>query len=88
MWLEAVAKEGWIVLSHDRKFHTLLPEKSAVKQHKAGCFYLPGANDETWEKLRYFVRAYDGMSERVSVIAKPFIFEFSSAGRFKVVSLA
>lgn len=87
VWLSAVAKEGWIVLSHDRKFHTLLPEKSAVKQYKAGCFYLPGANHETWEKLRHFVRAYDGMTERVRITAKPFIFEFSSAGRFKVISL-
>jgi PIN like domain len=39
IWLAAVAQEGWIVFSHDRKFHTLLPECSAIKQHNAGCFY-------------------------------------------------
>jgi hypothetical protein len=75
------------VFSHDRKFHTLLLEISAIKQHKAGCFYLPGANSQTWEKIRYFLRAYDGINDRIGVTAKPFIFEISRAGRFKRISI-
>jgi hypothetical protein len=43
-WLAKVAAEGWIVFSHDRKFHTILAECSAIKQYKAGCFYLPCAH--------------------------------------------
>jgi hypothetical protein len=77
-----VAGEGWIVFSHDRKFHTLLAECSAIKQYKAGCFYLPGASLPTWDKMCHFMRSYDGIAERVSVTAKPFIFELSPAGRF------
>jgi len=87
VWLPAVANEGWIIFSHDRKFHTLLPERSAVKQYKAACFYLPGANSETWDKLRYFARAYEGIVNRVKVIKKPFIFEISTIGRFKQISI-
>jgi hypothetical protein len=75
------------VFSHDRKFHTLLPEVSAIKQYKAGCFYLPGAESPTWDKLCYFMSAYRGIAERISVTAKPFIFELSRAGRFKRVSI-
>lgn len=85
--MSAVANEGWIVFSHDRKFHTLLPERSAVKQYKAACFYLPGANAETWDKLCYFAYAYEGIVDRIQVTAKPFIFEISSTGRFKQVSI-
>jgi PIN like domain len=86
-WLAKVAAEGWIVFSHDRKFHTLLPECSAIKQYKAGCFYLPGASSPTWDKMCYFTRAYDGIAERISATVKPFIFELSYAGRFKRVSI-
>jgi hypothetical protein len=86
-WLARVAAEGWIVFSHDRKFHTLLPEMSAIKQHRAGCFYLPGANSPTWDKLRYFVRAYDGIIARIGATDKPFIFELSAAGKFKRISI-
>jgi len=71
------------VFSHDRKFHALLAECSAIKQYKAGCFYLPGANSKTWEKMCYFMRAYEGIAERISVTAKPFIFGLSHACRFK-----
>ena len=65
------------MFSHDRKFHTLLPEISAIKQYKAGCFYLPGAASPTSDKICYFVRAYAGIASRITVTAKPFIFELA-----------
>jgi len=79
-WLAKVAGAGWIVFSHDRKFHTLLAECSAIKQYKAGCFYLPGASAPTWDKMRYFMRAYDGIIHRIGLTATPFIFEITHAG--------
>jgi hypothetical protein len=86
-WLSKVAAEGWIVFSHDRKFHNLLPERSAIKQYKGGCFYLPGASSPTWDKMCYFVRAYEGIISRIRVTATPFIYEVSYAGRFKRVQI-
>lgn len=82
MWLSKVAAEGWIIFSHDRKFHALLPERAAVKQYNAGCFYLPGANDPTWDKMRYFTRWFDGISKRALTTKRPFIFDLSVTGRF------
>jgi hypothetical protein len=75
------------VFSHDRKFHTLLPESSAIKQYNAGCFYLPGASLQTWDKMRYFLRASDGIAARIKVTTKPFIFELAYTGKFKRVSI-
>jgi hypothetical protein len=76
------------VFSHDRKFHTLLPERSAIKQYNAGCFYLPGANDSTWEKTRYFMRWFDGIENRALATAKPFIFDLTTTGKFTEISLS
>lgn len=75
------------MFSHDRKFHALLPEVSAIKQYKAGCFYLPGASLPTWDKMCHFMRAYDGIVDRIDVITKPFIFELSLAGKFRRVPI-
>lgn len=75
------------MFSHDRKFHTLLPERSAIKQYNAGCFYLPGANDSTWDKMRYFMRSFDGIEKRALTTRKPFIFELSAAGKFTQISI-
>ena len=86
-WLSTVAAEGWVVFSHDRKFHTLLPEIAAIKQYSAGCFYLPGANSRTWDKMQYFMRWFDGIKTRVDTTAKPFIFDLSTSGRFKRINI-
>jgi hypothetical protein len=86
-WLANVADEGWIVFSHDRKFHTRLSEISAIKQHQAGCFYLPGSQSPTWNKLRYFIRGFDGIEQRIIKTARPFIFDLAYTGRFTPVSI-
>ncbi|WP_461320358.1 PIN-like domain-containing protein [Bradyrhizobium elkanii] len=81
-WISKVAGEGWIIFSHDRKFHTLLSEAAAIKQHNAGCFYLPGASLPTWDKVHYFMRSYQGIMRRVMTTKRPFIFELMRTGRF------
>jgi len=70
-----------IIFSHDRKFHSRLPEISAIKQYNAGCFYLPGANSATWDKMGYFMRSYDRIAGRALVTPKPFIFNIAANGR-------
>jgi hypothetical protein len=77
-----VAALGWIIFSHDRKFHTLLPEAAAVKQYNAGCFYLPGASSPTWDKMHYFMRSYEGIKNRIASTSKPYIFDLKYNGRF------
>jgi hypothetical protein len=71
-WISKGGAEGWIVFSHDRKFHTLLPEISAIKQYKAGCFYLPHSSSPTWDELCHFTRTYSGIVDRIGVSARSF----------------
>ena len=87
VWLPKVAAEGWVVFSHDRKFHELLPELSAVKQYKAACFYLPGASSPVWYKLQYFICGFEGIKNRIATNKAPFIFNLSVAGRFTRVKI-
>ncbi len=87
VWLPKVAVEGWIIFSHDRKFHTLLSERSAVKQYEAACFYLPGAQDTTWDKARHFMRWVGGIESRIESTKKPFIFDLTPKGIFTPISL-
>jgi hypothetical protein len=62
-------------------------EISAIKQYSAGCFYLPGASSPLWDKVGHFVKASDGIIQRVSVTKRPFIYELASNGRFKSVKI-
>jgi hypothetical protein len=60
---------------------------SAIKQHGAGCFYLPGASLTVWDKVHHFVRACDGIIKRAEGARKPFIYELMFNGQFKVVTI-
>ena len=87
VWISKVAGKGWIILSHDRKFHTRLPEIAAIKQYEAGCFYLPHSNSPTWDKVCHFTRVYTGIVRRVSLTARPFIYEVTYAATFRPVQI-
>jgi hypothetical protein len=87
VWLAAVAKEGWVVLSHDRKFHTILQECSAIKQHNIACFYLWGASEPIWPKLRCFIGASSGILHRAATQQRPFIYEVTANCQFRQIAI-
>jgi hypothetical protein len=86
-WLTVVCKKGWVVFSHDRKFHLLEPEAMAIKQHNEMCFYLPGANEQTWAKVGYIVKAHARIEERVANTSPPFIYQIHPNMRFERIPL-
>jgi hypothetical protein len=86
-WLAKVGAEGWIVFSHDRKFHAILPEIAAIKQHKIGCFYLWGASMPLWDKVHCFMRAYIAIKERAESAPRPFIYEVLGNGQLKQIPI-
>jgi PIN like domain len=86
-WLHIVGAKGWVVFSHDRKFHDDSPSIAAIKQHKIGCFYLWGSNSETWDKLRHFTHSYDRIADIVAKKPRPFIFHVAYNCHMKEVTI-
>ena len=88
-WLADVGKRGWIVFSHDKKFHKsgYESEVSAIKQFEVGCFYLWGANAPPLEKARCFFRAYDKIVKAIETTERPFIYSVSKAGRLSRIKI-
>ena len=86
-WLSVAGARGWIVFSHDRKFHKLLPEIAAIMQYNIGCFYLPGAEAETWDKLCLFVKVAPRIISLAENTTRPFIYNVTKAGHFEQVPL-
>jgi hypothetical protein len=73
------------VLSHDRKFHTILPECSAIKQHNIACFYLWGASEPIWPKLHCFMGA--SSMHRAATQQRPFIYEVTASCQFRHIAI-
>lgn len=87
-WLQIVGEKGWIVFSHDRRFHKEASSIAAIKQHKVGCFYLPGANQNTWSKLYMFVRAHHRIIELASQTERPFVFYLTALNKIEEIRLS
>jgi hypothetical protein len=80
-WLAAVSKKKWIVISHDKRFHTDSLAMEAVRQHGGRVFYLDGGSLWNWDKLRRFAVAYKRMCVIVERERAPFIYRITYADK-------
>lgn len=86
-WLSIVGPKGWIVCSHDAKWH--LPDElialRAIQQHKIGCLYLHGANSIGFFKLKSLAHNYDKIVKVCGGERKPFIYRVTPQNRLRKV---
>lgn len=80
-WLHKVGSQGWIVISHDAKWHTEPPAIAAIKQHNVKCFYLYGANSLMFFKLKALAHNWEKISAKIKDEKGPFIYRVSKANR-------
>ena len=86
-WLNVVGPKGWIVCSHDAKWHR--PEEfaamKAIQQHKIGCFYLWGASSIGFFKLKSLAHNYDKIVKVCQTEKRPFIYRVTARNRLQKV---
>ena len=84
-WLAFAGRRGWIVLSHDAKFHKESPALAAVIQHKVGCFYLWGGQVPVWYKIGHLTAVFPKIKKIVNSEKRPYIYQSNSGGRVLLV---
>lgn len=50
-WLVRAGREGWLVITHDRKIRTRPGERQAIIEHDVGCFILTYKQDLKKEEI-------------------------------------
>ena len=70
-----------------RRFHSEAASVAAIQTHKIGCFYLPGANLTTWDKLCLFVRAHDRIVSLAEATTRPFVFHLTPTNKIVQIEL-
>jgi hypothetical protein len=86
-WLNVVGPKGWIVCSHDAKWHHPGEDAAmkAIRQHKIGCFYLWGASSIGFFKLKSLAHNYDKVVKVCQEERKPFIYRVTARNRLQRV---
>jgi hypothetical protein len=86
-WLAHVGAKQWIVFSHDRRFHKETASLMAIKQHGIGCFYLPGGDAKTWDKLLYFVKSCASCIRLTAATQRPFVYRINKKSQLTRLTL-
>lgn len=84
-WLERVGKNGWVVISHDAKWHREAANIEAIRQHNIKCFYLYGANSQMFFKVKALTQNWEKISEKIKREKGPFIYRVSRHNRLSKV---
>lgn len=80
-WLAVVSAKRWVVISHDKRFHSDSLAVEAVRQHGGRVFYLDGGSSVKWDKLRRFAAAYRKMEIIIKREKAPFIYRVTYADK-------
>jgi len=80
-WLHEVGAKGWVVISHDAKWHKEPLAMEAIKQHKIKCFYLYGANSQMFFKIGALAHNWKKVRAKVTSENGPFIYRISVHNR-------
>ncbi len=83
-WLAEAGRQGWVVVTRDKRIRIRRAERQAIEDHRVGCFVLASAgNLGRWETLKVVVPTLDEMVRRFDETPRPFIFTIDSALSFR-----
>lgn len=54
-WLKQAGREGWTIITTDKRIMRVPEERRAIVDHKVRCFILSPKPEDAWETLRAFV---------------------------------
>lgn len=84
IWLREAGKQGWLVITRDKKIRTRPGERRAIAEHGVGCFILAYRQDLTKQEIAEIVlSALEDMEELFASTRRPFIYTVSKGGEFK-----
>ena len=83
-WLAEAGREGWVVVTRDKRIRSRAAERQAILDHDVGCFILAQRQVPTpWAALKIVVPILDEMVQRFAETPRPFIFTIDSGLRFR-----
>ena len=87
-WLAEAGREGWLVITRDKRIRHRPAEMEAIREHGVGCFVLGHRKNLTPDEyLRFLARLLDDMERLFAETSRPFIYVVDSAGTMRQVEL-
>jgi len=81
VWLEQAGKEGWIVLTRDKRIRYRKLERIALKMAGVRAFVFTGGNVTVLETGQILVRALPRIRAICGKVAGPFVYHIGRSGK-------
>lgn len=83
-WLAEAGRQGWLVITHDRKIRTRPGERRAIMENGVGCFIMTYRQDLKKEEIVALISStLEEMERRFEETRRPFIYTVSKSGEFR-----
>ena len=79
-YLSRVGSEGWFLVTRDNRIRYRPAERTALKEHQIGAFFMGGKNRNRCELIRQLVRNWRRMKELARKTPAPFAFHVPPSG--------
>jgi hypothetical protein len=79
-WLPYVGEKGYILFTIDKRIRRRPLQKSLIREHKVGAFFLMGKTMSRWNYIRQVVMAWEKIEQTVERETPPFAFQISAQG--------
>ena len=84
VWLQEAGKQGWLVITRDKRIRTRPGERRAIAEHGVGCFILAYRQDlKKREIAQILLSTLEDMEEIFASTRRPFIYTIDKQGEFK-----
>jgi predicted nuclease of predicted toxin-antitoxin system len=80
-YLEYIGKQGWFLITHDKNIRKNKAERTALKKHRVGAFFLGGKSMSIWQRVKQVVTAWEQIKQKAQSEKRPFAFVVSRAGK-------
>jgi predicted nuclease of predicted toxin-antitoxin system len=83
-WLAEAGRQGWLVITHDRKIRTRPGERRAILENGVGCFIMTYRQDLKKDEIVALISStLQEMERRFEETPRPFIYTVSKGGEFR-----
>lgn len=84
VWLREAGRQGWLVITRDKKIRTRPGERRAIAEHGVGCFILAYRQDLKKREIAEIVlSALEDMEDLFARTRRPFIYTINKEGEFR-----
>ena len=84
-WLPVAGKNGWLVITRDKKIRTRPWERRAILENSVGCFCLIQKKHPTrWQYLKLLVLTLEKMERSFDTTPRPFIYGVEQSGKLNL----